>query len=99
MNKTELVKAVADDGEMTVKDAGNAVSETLAAIQAALVSGGPVILPGFGTFTVVHKPARTGRNPQTGLPLDVEETWAVKFKPGKVLKAVVHSGGKTGAGR
>lgn len=99
MNKNELVKTVAADAEMTTKAAEQAVSETLAAIQAALACGGPVALAGFGTFTVTHKPARVVRNPQNGLPLDVEETWVVKFKPGKLLKAVVHSGGKAGAGR
>jgi len=41
---------------------------------------------GFGTFVVVARKARTGRNPQTGAPIQIKASKAVRFRPGKELK-------------
>ena len=71
MRKQELVAAVArstSHPEATVTEVLNAA---FAAIEKSLASGDEVALSGFGSFRVVSRPARDGRNPQTGEPLSL----------------------------
>ena len=69
MNKTELIAAVAENAELSKKDAEKAVKALTDAIEAELVKGGKVQLVGFGTFEVAERAARDGRNPKTGEPI------------------------------
>ncbi|MBX6383060.1 MAG: HU family DNA-binding protein [Microbispora sp.] len=93
MNKKELVDAIADRvGDK--KMAAEAVNAVLDAIQSAVASGDKVSITGFGAFEMVHKPARTARNPSTGAPIKVEESWAPRFRPGADFKEQVNAGGK-----
>ncbi|MDH2424717.1 HU family DNA-binding protein [Sphaerisporangium sp. TRM90804] len=95
MNKTQLVNAVTE--RVADKDAAaETVNAIIDVIQDAVASGEKVTIPGFGTFEPVHKPAREARNPSTGEPVSVAETWAPKFKPGAGFKALVHEGGRGG---
>jgi DNA-binding protein HU-beta len=96
MNKRELVDAVAGRvGDR--KTATEAVNAVLEAIQQAVASGDKVSITGFGAFEMAHKPARTARNPSTGAPIKVAESWAPKFRPGADFKEMVNIGGKKAA--
>jgi DNA-binding protein HU-beta len=96
MNKRELVDAIADRvGDR--KTATEAVNAMLEAIQNAVASGDKVSITGFGAFEMVHKPARTARNPSTGAPIDVSESWQPRFRPGADFKEMVNAGGKKAA--
>ena len=86
MTKVELIAAVANDANLTKKDAEAAVNSALNAITAALKDGDKVTLVGFGTFEVRERPARKGRNPMTGEAIDIDATRSVAFKPGKSIK-------------
>ena len=66
MNKAELIDSVASAADCSKADAGRAGDATLSAIGGSLSSGENVSLVGFGTFSVRHRAARMGRNPQTG---------------------------------
>lgn len=66
MNKAELVEAVAKKTGGSKKDAEATIDATLEAITESLAGGDKVALKGFGTFQVVERAAREGRNPQTG---------------------------------
>ena len=57
----------------------------LGAIHGALKSGDRVSLVGFGSFSVSHRAARTGRNPQTGAEIKIAAKNVVKFKAGAGL--------------
>lgn len=72
--------------------AGEALAGVLDVIGAALAAGERVTLTGFGTFDVVERPARVGRNPQTRQPVDIPATTAVRFHPGAGLRAAVAAG-------
>ena len=48
-----------------------------------VVNQDKIILPGFGTFDSVVRPARTGINPATMEKIQIPETRKVKFKPSK----------------
>ena len=86
MTKVELISAVAANANLTKKDAEQAVNSTLAAITSALKEGDKVTLVGFGTFEVRERPARTGRNPQTGAEISIPASKLPAFKAGKALK-------------
>lgn len=86
MNKTELIAEVAKKAELSKKDAEKALNATIEAIGASLKKGDKVQLVGFGTFEAKKRPARTGRNPQTGEEMNVAAKTVPVFKAGKALK-------------
>jgi DNA-binding protein HU-beta len=89
MNKTELVKAVAEQAELTQKDAAKAVDALIETISETLAQGEKIQLIGFGTFEVRDRSARKGRNPQTGEEIEIAASKVPAFKPGKELKEAV----------
>ena len=86
MNKSALVDAVANDSDMSKAQAARAVDSVLANVGDALGNGDSVSLVGFGTFSVRHRAAREGRNPQTGASMHIAASKVPGFKAGKGLK-------------
>ncbi|MFP7495236.1 HU family DNA-binding protein [Terribacillus saccharophilus] len=89
MNKAELVEAVAEQAELSKKDASKAVDALLETISETLAKDEKVQLVGFGTFEVRERAARTGRNPQTGEEITIPASKAPAFKAGKDFKEAV----------
>lgn len=90
MNKTELVTAIADSAQITKVEAQRALDATMETITNVLAKGDAITLVGFGTFTVKDRPARTGRNPSNGKPIDIAAMKVPTFKPGSNLKSAVN---------
>ncbi|MFL0809456.1 MAG: HU family DNA-binding protein [Agarilytica sp.] len=90
MNKSELVEAIAGSADISKAAAGRALDAITDSIAAALKEGDQVALVGFGTFLVKDRAARTGRNPQTGEPIEIAAAKIPTFKPGKALKDAVN---------
>ena len=86
MNKNELVRAIANDAGITLKDAGIALDSVVAAITAGLKNGEKVQISGFGTFEIKNKPAREGVNPKTGEKIKIAASKIPAFKFGKAYK-------------
>lgn len=86
MNKTELITNMAEKAEMSKKDAEKALTAFTNVVANALADGDKVAITGFGTFEVVERAARTGRNPQTGESIQIAASKSPKFKAGKALK-------------
>ena len=86
MNKAELIDAIAGESKLTKTDSKKALDAFINATSAALKKGERVALVGFGSFTVVGRSARTGRNPQTGKEIKIAAKKVVKFTPGAELK-------------
>ena len=91
MNKTELIAAVAEQAELSKKDAEKALKAFTDVIAAELVKGEKVQLVGFGTFEVAEREAREGRNPRTGETMTIAASKSPKFKAGKALKDMVNA--------
>ena len=86
MIKSELVTRLADRyPHLYHRDVERIVSTVLDSISSALASGDRVELRGFGAFSVKVRPARQGRNPRTGEPMQIAASKKVKFKPSKQL--------------
>jgi len=90
VNKSELIDAVAAAADLPKASAGRAIDALVDAITGALKNGEQVVLVGFGTFAVKERAARTGRNPQTGKPIDILAAKMPTFKAGKGLKDSVN---------
>ncbi len=90
MNKNDLVAAVASRTGLSKTDSAKAVDGLVDAISSALEGGGEVRLVGFGTFSVSHRKATTGRNPRTGEAIQISARNVPKFKSGKELKQAVN---------
>jgi DNA-binding protein HU-beta len=86
MNKAELVEEVSAEIGLTKKASREAVDAITSVITDTLARQEKVTLVGFGTFQVVERKARTGRNPQTGEIIQIPAKKAPKFKPGKGLR-------------
>jgi DNA-binding protein HU-beta len=90
MNKAELVDAVASAANLSKADAGRAVDAVVNSITGTLKKGQQVSVVGFGTFSVKHRSARSGRNPRTGETIQIAASNVPGFKAGKALKDAVN---------
>lgn len=90
MNKSELIDKVAASADIPKAVAGRALDAVIESITGALQEGDSVVLVGFGTFSVKDRAARTGRNPQTGNPIQIAAAKIPGFKAGKALKDAVN---------
>lgn len=89
MTKTEFISEVATKLNTSKLQAEDLVKAFLETVEEQLVKGEKVQFTGFGTFEVVDRAAREGRNPKTGEAMSIPETKSPKFKPGKSLKDLV----------
>ena len=90
MNKTELVAAIAEQTQLSRKDAEAALKAFTDVVADELKKGGKVQLVGFGTFEVSERGERKGRNPQTGDEMTIKASKSPKFKAGKALKDMMN---------
>ena len=91
MNKTELIAAMADQAELSKKDAEKALKAFTDIVAEELKKGEKIQLVGFGTFEVSERAAREGRNPLTGEAMKIAASKAPKFKAGKALKDMINA--------
>jgi DNA-binding protein HU-beta len=89
MNKTELIAKIAEDADLSRRDAEEALRAALNAITDAVADGERVTIPGFGTFERRERAARQGRNPQTGAKLRIAKSRVPAFKAGATFKSYV----------
>lgn len=89
MNKVELIGAVASKSEISKKDVEKVINAFTNVVADALVDGDKVQLVGFGTFEVVERAERLGRNPATGEAMTIAASKSPKFKAGKALKDAI----------
>lgn len=85
MNKIELIDAIAEEAKLSKTDSRKALEAFVKATTGALKTGDRVSLIGFGSFSIVKRNARTGRNPQTGKPINIKAKNVCKFKAGSEL--------------
>ncbi|MBC7076097.1 MAG: HU family DNA-binding protein [Syntrophomonadaceae bacterium] len=89
MNKSELIKSLAEKAKMTQKDAAKVLDAVIDTIKQTLASGDKVQIIGFGSFEVRSRKERKVISPATGEEITVPATKVPAFKPGKSLKEAV----------
>lgn len=90
MNKTELIKKVAEENNLSQKAAAALVDSILGTIVDTVAAREAVSLPGFGSFSVKHRDARQGRNPATGETIEIAASDVPVFKAAKAFKEKVN---------
>lgn len=89
VRKQDLVRVVAEQSGQNESASGKAVNAVFSAIEEALAKGDEVTISGFGSFKVVERSSRQGRNPQTGEPMTIAARKSPVFRPGTQLKRSV----------
>jgi DNA-binding protein HU-beta len=89
MTKAELIAQIAAQAQLSKAAAEKIFSALIKGITGVLQTQGKLNLPGLGVFSVQDRPARTGRNPQTGASIEIAASKVVKFKPGKTRREAV----------
>jgi DNA-binding protein HU-beta len=89
MNRADLVTRISQDADITKREAEKALNALVDSVQEALSKGDSVTLVGFGTFSVMSRAARKGRNPQTGREIFIPASKTPKFRAGKGLREAV----------
>jgi len=85
MNKSDLIETIATSACISKACAERGLNGMLSMMSSAMKEGERVSLAGFGSFTVVDRAPRTGRNPKTGEVVPIPPRKAVRFRPGKHL--------------
>ena len=87
MNKSELIERIVDQQEqLSVRDVELAVKTMLEHMTQVLSSGERIEIRGFGSFSLHYRAPRLGRNPKTGVAVELEGKYVPHFKPGKELR-------------
>ncbi len=86
MNNSDLADSVAAANDLSKADARKLVDAVFVAIADAAAKGEEVSLNGFGKFKVKDSPAREGRNPSTGAPIQIAASKKLTFAPAKAVK-------------
>lgn len=94
VRKQDLIRAVAQQTGQSDSQAAKAVNALFGTIQQALADGDEVTISGFGSFRVVDRPAREGRNPRSGDAMTIAARRSPVFKPGAQLKRTVSGEGE-----
>ncbi|MDD3629498.1 MAG: HU family DNA-binding protein [Bacteroidales bacterium] len=89
MNKEELISAMAKESGLTKAEARKALDAFMSSVKKAVAKKDKVALVGFGSFEVVQRKAREGRDPRTGKPIKIPAKKVVKFKAGSTLSSAV----------
>jgi nucleoid DNA-binding protein len=97
LTKADLIDTVADEAEMSKRQAGAVVDLILEEIKAALQKGDRVALTPFGSFVVRSRKAREGRNPKTGEKIKIAARKVPAFVAGRSLKDAVGGAKKSAA--
>ena len=89
MNKAMLIESMAKVSKLPKSTCKSALEAFIATVGTALRQNKPVVLTGFGTFSVMKRKSRVGVNPSTGKKMQIPAKKVPKFKPGKALKDLV----------
>ncbi|MBW1730214.1 MAG: HU family DNA-binding protein [Deltaproteobacteria bacterium] len=89
MTKAELINEIAKASNLTKADAERSLNAFINVAKKTLKKEGKLALAGFGSFVVVKRKARKGRNPQTGEEIKIKASKTVRFRPGKALKETI----------
>ena len=89
LTQTQLVRALAEHGEVNNKVARTILDGLAAMAIAEVKKNGVFVLPGIGRLVRVDRKARTGRNPATGETIKIPAKKVVKFRVAKAAKDAI----------
>ncbi len=90
MNKKDFIAAISEVAKLTKTDSETALNAVISCLTDLLAKGDSIVFPGFASFAVKERAARTGRNPSTGAALEIAASKTVVFKVGSKLKEAIN---------
>ena len=97
VTKAELAESIYEKLPVDKQKAAQIVEDLIELIKDGLAKDSKVMLSGFGSYEVKSKPARRGRNPQTGDTIILRARRVVKFKPSQLLRKAINEGSSAGS--
>ncbi len=91
MNRTELVKAVAESSGVDSTDVDSVLKSFQSVVSDGVAKGDKITIQGFLTFEQVDRAAREGRNPATGEAMTLAASRKLAFSPAKAVKAALNA--------
>ena len=91
MNKSELIRKLADENDIPLDEATLVVNTFIDSIKSTLRNSDRVEIRGFGSFKMKLYDGYTGLNPKTGAPVEVKPKRLPFFRAGKELKEYLNS--------
>ena len=88
MTKAEFITSISTKTGLSKTAAAEAVEAFIGTVVEVVKAGDKITFPGFGSFSVSERSARTGRNPQTGAEIQIAASKSGKFTAGKDLKGL-----------
>jgi DNA-binding protein HU-beta len=95
MTKADLIDQIAEGTGLTKIETKAVVEGFMATVRGAMKEGKRIELRGFGVFEVQHRAPRTGRNPQTNEPVDIDERYKPVFRPSDKFQDTVDEARKS----
>jgi len=89
ITRADLVNRIIQDNDFTRQQAAEILKKTLEEIEKALVSGEQVKISSFGTFSVLQKKERIGRNPRTGKDATITPRQVISFRASPIFKKAI----------
>jgi DNA-binding protein HU-beta len=90
MTKADLIERVqAAHGDLSKRQVSSLVDAVFEQLARGIRKDKRFVMPGFGTFTVKKRAGRVGRNPRTGIEIQIAPTKTVGFRPAPELKKVL----------
>ncbi len=93
MTKSKLIETVAERTKITKSRSEMVVNCLFDTMAKALENRDGIEIRGFGSFTLKDYEGYSGRNPKTGVTVEVKDKTLPKFKVGKELKATIMGDG------
>ena len=90
MTKAELIDSVAKSAGVSKADAERTIGAFFDHVVSGAKKGDKISWPGFGSFSTSKRAARTGRNPQTGEPVKIAASTALRFSPSATVKTALN---------
>ena len=91
MNKSDLIETIVERSNLPRKRAESVVNLIFDSMTNALVKDDRIEIRGFGSFSLRYRKPRIGRNPKSGMSVNINERYVPHFKPGKELRERVNN--------
>ncbi len=89
MTKGEMIEKMAKASGMSKAAATKALNAFVDGVSGCLKKGGTFTMPGFGSWRIAARKARTGVNPRTGAKIKIAARKVVRWRTGKGLADMV----------
>ena len=90
LTRADLAEAVYEQVGLSRNESSDLVELVIDEISDSLANGENVKISSFGSFSVRQKGSRVGRNPKTGIEVEIKPRKVLVFKASHILKDAIN---------